>query len=51
VNAQSMCATGTAACTTCHEHECSRLDGLHRNRPGAEGYQCKDGKCRDCHRG
>jgi len=41
------CATGTAACSSCHEHQCARTDGQHQN---VMGYQCKDQKCYECHR-
>jgi hypothetical protein len=41
------CATGTAACTMCHEHQCTRTDAIHQSVPG---YQCKDRKCFECHR-
>lgn len=41
------CATGTAACSGCHEHTCSKADEDHTSVPG---YQCKDRKCYECHR-
>jgi hypothetical protein len=41
------CATGTAACSGCHEHRCSRTDTIHQN---VSGYQCRDRKCYECHR-
>jgi hypothetical protein len=39
--------TGTAACSSCHEHTCARMDREHDDVPG---YQCKDRKCYECHR-
>lgn len=47
VTSPLSCGSGTAACTSCHEHRCDRTDGRHRNVPG---YQCKDRKCYECHR-
>lgn len=41
------CQSGTAACTSCHEHTCDRTDRRHSSVPG---YQCKDRKCYECHR-
>ena len=41
------CNTGTAACSSCHEHSCGEMDHEHRRVPG---YQCKDRKCYECHR-
>lgn len=41
------CSTGTAACSSCHEHSCDRTD---REHTGVPGYQCKDLKCYSCHR-
>lgn len=41
-----MCATNTAACTSCHEHSCDRSDAEHDRIPG---YQCRDRKCYECH--
>lgn len=46
------CNTGTASCTSCHEHECSTAGGathtdqLHAQVPG---YSCQDRKCYECH--
>jgi hypothetical protein len=45
--AAGTCATGTAACSSCHEHTCGEMDHEHRKVPG---YQCKDRKCYECHR-
>lgn len=45
--ATGQCATNTAACTSCHTHDCSRTDAIHQSVPG---YQCKDRKCYECHR-
>lgn len=42
------CASGTATCTTCHEHACSRMAQEHDE---VAGYQCVDRKCYECHRG
>lgn len=47
VSISGQCATGTAACTSCHTHACARTDQQHRDVPG---YQCKDQKCYSCHR-
>ena len=41
------CATGTATCSTCHEHLCARMAPIHQKVPG---YQCADQKCYACHR-
>lgn len=41
------CGTGTASCTACHAHPCSRTDGQHKQVPG---YQCNDRSCYECHR-
>lgn len=41
------CNTGTARCTSCHEHPCSEMDQEHRR---VAGYECKDRKCYECHR-
>lgn len=41
------CSTGTAACTSCHTHECGRSDDQHRK---VMGYQCADMKCYECHK-
>jgi hypothetical protein len=48
-NAQvnGMCATGTATCSSCHEHLCPKMDPIHTNVPG---YQCRDAKCYACHK-
>ncbi len=46
VTASGACNTGTAACTSCHTHSCSRSDQRHA---GVAGYQCKDLKCYQCH--
>jgi len=46
VRASGTCSTGTAACSSCHEHTCTRMDQQHVNVPG---YQCKDRKCYECH--
>lgn len=42
------CASGTATCTSCHEHSCARSDEEHQD---VAGYQCVDRKCFECHRG
>ena len=48
------CATTTAACSSCHAHQCSGpgsslpTDRLHA---AVAGYQCADRKCFECHRG
>lgn len=42
-----MCATNTAACTSCHEHTCTKTDQQHA---GVAGYQCANRKCYECHR-
>ncbi len=47
VSSTWSCLSGTAACTSCHEHPCSRTD---RRHTGVPGYQCKDRKCYECHR-
>ena len=49
--ASGACATGTAACTSCHEHECIRTDSIHAAciNDRCMGYQCKDQKCSTCH--
>lgn len=47
VTASFTCQSGTAACTSCHEHSCDRTDRRHSSVPG---YQCKDRKCYECHR-
>lgn len=41
------CDSGSARCTTCHEHSCRRTDEKHRE---VLGYQCTDRKCYECHR-
>lgn len=46
------CSTGTAACTACHEHQCSTAGGqteTDRQHAGVAGYQCSDRKCYECH--
>jgi hypothetical protein len=40
------CSTGTAACSSCHAHVCSRMDSVHRE---VAGYECQDLKCYQCH--
>ncbi len=46
------CKTGTAACSSCHEHQCmgpgSQLP-TDREHANVAGYQCKDRKCFECH--
>jgi hypothetical protein len=41
------CNTRTAACASCHSHECARSDQQHVN---VMGYECRDRKCYECHR-
>jgi hypothetical protein len=47
-----LCRTGTAACTACHEHQCTmpggatKTDQQHAN---VVGYQCSDQRCFQCH--
>lgn len=43
------CNTGTAACTSCHSHECPKSDSQHVPK-GVLGYQCKDRRCAECHK-
>lgn len=48
--AAGRCATGTAACTSCHTHACgpaSETDQLHAT---VTGYQCNDLSCYRCHK-
>jgi len=47
VTATGTCSTGTAACSSCHTHDCAVTD---RQHAGVPGYQCKDQKCYSCHR-
>lgn len=47
VAATGTCSTGTAACSSCHTHDCATTD---RQHAGVPGYQCKDLKCYSCHR-
>lgn len=42
-----QCDTGTARCTSCHEHDRNDTDDEHRNVPG---YAYEDRKCYECHR-
>ncbi|MBK7860863.1 MAG: cytochrome C [Archangiaceae bacterium] len=49
--APNSCATGTAACVSCHEHSCGeRLQRQHpATNPAAAGFQCSNPKCAQCH--
>lgn len=49
VLAFGACDTRTAACTSCHQHECGKSDPLHQ-KAAVLGYQCRDRKCYECHR-
>lgn len=40
------CSTGTAICTSCHQHECAKSDPQHQ---GVLGYRCQDRRCAECH--
>lgn len=44
--------TGTAACTACHEHQCTTAGGVtetDREHANVTGYQCQDQRCYGCH--
>jgi hypothetical protein len=50
--ATGACATNTAACSACHEHQCARSDAVHAAKgiTPAMGYQCRDQLCYQCHK-
>jgi hypothetical protein len=48
--ANGACQTNSAACSSCHAHSCARMDAEHADKNVA-GYQCKDRKCYECHKG
>jgi len=52
MTAAGSCRTGTAACTSCHEHQCTTAGGVtetDRQHANVAGYQCQDQRCFGCH--
>ncbi|MBX7114519.1 MAG: cytochrome C [Myxococcaceae bacterium] len=52
VTTAGTCDTRTAACTACHQHQCTGPQGAtptDRQHQGVAGYQCGDRRCYECH--
>lgn len=50
--AAGTCSTRTAACTQCHQHQCTGPQGAtetDRQHANVAGYQCGDRRCYECH--
>ncbi|MBM4782995.1 MAG: cytochrome C [Archangiaceae bacterium] len=47
-----LCRTGTAACASCHTHQCTGPNGTtttDRQHANVVGYQCDSQRCYQCH--